>query len=370
MRGLGAVYRRGKVWWIAYYPKAGGPQVRESARSENKRDALTLLKTRMASPGQVTAIAPGVVLLGDLANMVLIDYEIQAKRTLPDVQRRFLLHLLPYFGNAPASQITADHIQEYIRARRKKGAANAQINRELAALKRGYRLAQIARKLDNAPHIPHLYEDNARQGFFEVEDAARVIELLPEYWRLPFTLSYVSGWRLRAEVLRLEWSMVHLPHSIVRLSPALAKNREGRPFILPDELRDSLSRLKDEGRSQRWVFAWKNGQPLRYPYVAWRAACKGAGLDGKIPHDFRRTAVRNLVRSGVPEKVAMDITGHKTRAVFDRYNIVSEKDLREAAAKISQNTRALFESRTITITKSDAGKPPISQDNQPITDAT
>ncbi|SRR6266498_6100545 len=78
------------------------------------------------------------------------------------------------------------------------------------------------------------------------------------------------------------------------------------------------------------------GKWIRYPYVAWRNACRDAGLSGKFCHDFRRTAVRNLVRAGVPERVAMMIIGHKTRDIFERYNIVSDRDLQEAARRVEE----------------------------------
>jgi len=122
------------------------------------------------------------------------------------------------------------------------------------------------------------------------------------------------------------------------------KNDAGRifPFDVLPELADVLQRqrlyteaFEAAGRQViPWVFH-RAGERIRDFSHAWRKACKAAGLEGRIPHDFRRTAARNLLRAGVPESWAMTLTGHKTAAIFRRYAITNEADLREAVSKLA-----------------------------------
>jgi integrase len=131
----------------------------------------------------------------------------------------------------------------------------------------------------------------------------------------------------------------------LRLEPGQTKNSEGRtlPYGLLPELADLIEeqwqareRLKQADVICPHIFH-RNGAPILAFRKAWRTACASAGVPGKIPHDCRRTAVRNLVWAGVSERTAMQITGHKTRSVFDRYDIVNEADLRTAMGKLADS---------------------------------
>ena len=176
-----------------------------------------------------------------------------------------------------------------------------------------------------------------------------VLSKLPEYLRPPMMFAYWTGWRLNKEVLALEWSNVDLDEGTVRLRFGSTKNGDGRVIFLPEDLYAMLAHQQAEQRRDypacRWVFH-RGGNPIKSIRGSWERACAETGLTGKIPHDFRRTAVRNLVRAGVSEHVAQGMTGHKTRAVFDRYDIVSEGDLREAAVKLNARINAQTTART------------------------
>lgn len=230
---------------------------------------------------------------------------------------------------------------------RGEGAANAGINRELSILRRAYTLAVQAGKLAAKPYIPMLLENNVRTGWFEEHQFEVVRERLPDYARPIVTFAYITGWRVRSEVLPLTWKLVDFHGGTVSLSPGTTKNREGRVFPFTADLRALLEaqrdRTKDVERERQAVIPWvfhRHGTRIMALRKIWTRACREAGCPGRLLHDFRRTAVRNLVRAGVPERVAMQLTGHKTRSVFERYNIVSETDLRDAARRLDARGRS------------------------------
>lgn len=195
-----------------------------------------------------------------------------------------------------------------------------------------------------------LKEDNRRTGFFEAEQFVSVYAHLPPALKPIIEFAYITGWRIVSEVLPLEWRQVDFEAGEVRLDPGTTKNGEGRVFPFTDDLRRMLEeqraehlKLRKSGKVQPRVFfrmvakgrrGPKEPRSIRSLNKAWDVACIAAGCPGRIPHDLRRTAVRNMVRRGIPERVAMQLAGHKTRSVFERYNIVSNGDLRAAAAKL------------------------------------
>src|SRR6266481_2426359 len=205
------------------------------------------------------------------------------------------------------------------------------------------RVAHQNKKLaGQPPRFEKLQEDNIRQGFFEREQFEAVRKHLPAYARPVVTFMYLTGWRIRSEVLPLPWRQVDFQAGTVRLEPGTTKNKDGRTFYLTPELRTCLEAQRaatealqrQTGRIIPWVFH-REGTPMKSFWKAWKTACKAAGTPGRIPHDFRRTAVRNLERAGVPRSVAMKMAGHKTEAIYRRYAIVSDADLQDAAKKLA-----------------------------------
>ena len=281
------------------------------------------------------------VTVRDLADHLTNEYAANQRRS-GERLRFSLAHLLPVFGVRRAVHVTAAEIDAYKAQRLAEGAANATINRELAALKRMYSLAVQGERIPSGPHIAMLRESNTRSGFFERDQFEAIRRRLPEEIRPVVTFAYVTGWRTQSEVLTLQWRQIDFDAGTVRLDPGTTKNGEGRMFVMTPELRECLlaqraiteKYQREHDKIVSHVFH-RASQPIKSFRNAWKTACAYLGLTGRIPHDFRRTAVRNLERAGVSRSTAMKMTGHKTEAVYRRYAIVSEQDLREAATKLA-----------------------------------
>jgi integrase len=338
MSSLGRVFRRGKFYWIAYY--VHGVERRESSRSPRELDAKRLLKKRLAEIGQgvFTGSQEERVIMDELLDALEADYQLRGGRALV----QFRAHLRPIrhaFGSYRAIDVIEARIDRYVTNRLADGKKPATVNRETQLLGQAFRLAVDCRVLTRAPYIRQLPERNARQGFFERAEFESVVSHLPDYLKDFARFGYLSGWR-KGEIAGLEWRDVDRDAKVIRLRPEASKTHEGRVLVLDGELWTLIERrwevrkvLAPGGdRVISWVFH-RQGNPIGDMRKAWKTACRKAGVPGKLFHDLRRTSVRNMVRAGVPERVAMEVSGHRTRSIFDRYHIVSERDLREAVRK-------------------------------------
>lgn len=352
--GTGGVFQRGAVFWIRYSYR--GRKIRESSHSAQRGDAVKLLRRRLAEMGSGRLVGPDAerTTFEDLAAMLLTDYALNGRRSA-ERAKAGLAHLRAFFTFDRVPDITSDRIGAYIEHRQQEQAAPATIRYELACLRRAFNLAVRAGKATHRPYVPSVSVDNARKGFFEPADFEAVAQLLPKPLRPFARFLYLTGWR-SGEARGLTWAGVDFDAGVIRLEPGVTKNREGRefPFTAFPALADLLRAQRDltsalerqEGCIIAPVFH-RYGKRIRSYDTAWRAACKAAGLTGKLVHDLRRTAVRNLERAGVSRSVAMKLTGHKTEAVYRRYAITSAADLSEGVAKLATLHGAPTGSRTV-----------------------
>ena len=213
---MGTVYRmKGRAVWMIKYYRNGVP-IYESSGSEIKDEARALLRKRegAVAEGRHVSSQTGKLLFETAAANVINDYQINGKRSIGHVKRHIALHLMPAFAGRRMMTITTADVRRFVAERqtptfnpdgtiRRSGASNAKVNRELAILKRAFSLAIKAGLLTAKPHIPMLAENNVRVGFFEREQYDAVLRHLPAPWRPVMTVAFLTGWRVRSEVLPL-----------------------------------------------------------------------------------------------------------------------------------------------------------------------
>jgi len=246
-----------------------------------------------------------------------------------------------------AMDITLDRVKAYQAHRLQEKASNATVNREVAILGRMLSLVFKAGKLSRKPRFDMLAENNVRQGFLEHGDFLKLVSNLRDRLKPIVEFLYLSGWR-KGEAQKLEWRDVDLHGRAVRLRIENSKNKEARVLPLTGRLLELVQeQLKARRLDCTYVFH-RRGKRIGDFTKAWKTACTNSGLAGTLVHDLRRCAARNLSRAGVPEAVAMEMTGHKTRSMYRRYRIVDEKDLREAAERLQAHLEKQPKTQTVT----------------------
>ncbi len=324
--GSGILYRRGKVWWIQYYD--AGQRVRISSGSHDRAEArrqLALIQSRIAQ-GSPRVHRQSTV--GDLLDLLLADYGRSESRSAYSVSKRLEKHVRPTLGQIRADHLRVATVQKYIDDRRQAKAAPATINRELAILRRALRLAYQSGVIEREIPIPSLPERNARTGFVEESGYRALITAAPDYLRPIICVAYRTGIRL-GELLALRRQQYDVTAGLIRLT----RTKTDLPRTVPvySDMAGFLAMLPP-GRT--WLFE-RDGRKIIDFRGAWAATTAAAGLAGLRFHDLRRSAVRNMERAGIPRGVAMAISGHQTEAVYRRYDIVSEADIRDAGVKLS-----------------------------------
>jgi integrase len=360
-RGTGTVFQPegSSIWWIQYYQN--GVRQRESAETSDRREALDVLKRRLAevNTGNIASTDARRVRIADLAEDFLRDYRINGKSSEADAEARWRLHLKPFFASHRAMRVTSDLLNKYVDKRQQAGAANGTINRELAALKRMFHLGHAATppKVFFIPHFPKLAENNIRQGFLEDAQYQRLLESCPEIWfQALVEAGCTYGWRV-GELVKLRVNQIDIENRLIRLHPGTTKNKEGREVTMTPTIY-ALFELCAQGKTpEDYLFTRPNGKRVRDFRDAWDKARIAAGVPGLLFHDLRRTAARNFRRAGIAEGVIMKIGGWKTRSVFERYAIVSHTDIEDALQKLEQRKRLSKQKASTIQNASGNGKP-------------
>jgi integrase len=357
-RGQGSI---GKVpgsrfFYISYYDNVA-KQHRESTGSELRSVAQEMLNQRLAamgrgekSPAELRSIR-----YEDMRQILIDNYgEKKIGKLVEEKQDDGTVKVYPYkrnlkvlddfFGGMRLDQMDTDVFRAYRAKRKEKGIGDATINRNLSLLRRMMTLTVRERKLQFAkPYFPMVSEEgNVRKGFVTPEQFAKLLNVMPSYLKPYVLFLYEVGARSGA-ASAIVWSWVDLEEGVIEIPEGVTKTGEAQTLPISEEL---IGMLKKQFRKDDSpVFDRTNFRK------EFRKACVAVGLgkltrrvsakgyvwehyEGLIPHDFRRSAVRNMIRAKVDKKVAKTISGHKTDAVFDRYNITSTDDVKDAIRKV------------------------------------
>jgi integrase len=238
-RGKRSVDRRKTMtWWIQYSVK--GRRFRESSNSRVRHDAEALLWERLEAAARGERVGPRRATFEDLTEILLSHYRVNGRRSVGRTEDA-AIHLRRFFEGVKLDQIDCDLIARYVSSRQNEQAASATINRELAVLRRAFKLVQLAGKVMSRPEVSTLPEENHRRGFFQDHEYQPVLDNLPEHLRPVFQTAYVTGWRINSEILTLQKHHLDLESDCLLFTPGEPGKQCIREFPLTPELREVLA---------------------------------------------------------------------------------------------------------------------------------
>lgn len=346
-RGEGGLFKRNgsKNWYVSYYDLNGKQHI-ESSGTTRKPEAQKILTNRLeaARNGEIPMAAVRKLRYEDIRKVLVADYLASGKLIKQDGEtfaagRKGIFKALDEcFSGMAVLSITTDVLRDFVAKRMDNGVSGPTCNRNLALLRRMFMLAKREGKIQNVPYFPMQKESPARKGFVEQAEFEKLREALPGNLRPLVTFLYLTGCRYGAAT-EIVWAWVKLDEGMIEVPPGVTKNGEALTLPLSAELAGMLRKMFRT--DSKPVFDATNFRK------EWNKACVKVGLgkqtgkkwyqySGLIPHDLRRSAVRNSVRAGVEQSTAMSISGHKTISVFQRYNIVDVKDKQAAMEKIER----------------------------------
>jgi integrase len=357
-----AVYKRGGTYWFTFI--FDGRRIQKSSKQGNRKAAIDIesaYRTRLAEG--VVGIDPPKKdrrTIGELLDALKTRYEQDGK--LSPQNRSLLARAKEDFDSKLATELAAEDIGKYIQRRKAEGAKNSSINRVTEVLRRAYKLTGIP-----APKMERLSEaGNARQGFLSEAELDALISHLPADLQDFTRFGAACGMR-KGEIAGLTWKMIEGDE--LRIPAEICKNRKARILPLTGELAEIIERRRaalpreKNGTLQLCEYIFhRDGAPIAEIRKSWQSAAIAAGIgimvcekcggqgpekycrkcklarsyEGKLFHDLRRTAVRNMVKAGVNTQVAKQWSGHRSDSMFERYSILTTDDMREAQKKTEQ----------------------------------
>lgn len=332
--------RKTKTWFLKYY--VAGKPVEAPTGTTDFDEAVRLLRQKMAKVGRAAEYSgePGRVLVDQLLDLVIEDHRFERRSTTYDVEKRVDKHLRPFFGQKKAADVTTALIKKYVTAR-ERDAEPGTINKELAYLRRGFRLGQQhdPQLVERVPRIRMLPVDNIRTGTLSHEQYRAIRELLPAYARLALVIGYHTGAR-KGEIRKIRIDRVDFKAGRVELPGKITKNKSARYLPIYGDMRAEIEMAIAAAERKCPLLIQRDGRPVFDWEKSWKSAAALAGIEESLFHDLRRTALTNMIEAGFSEKEAMEISGHKTRAVFDRYHIVSERRMKQLGERLENHLKA------------------------------